>query len=144
MFNWSSNSTLKYMKVKVRIFCYGKSDSLQPHGLQPTRLFCPWNFPGKNTRMGYHFLLQGIFPTQGLNPHLLPLAGGFFRYIPMINENMSTQKLVQVFTAALLTWARKRKHHKSPSVAEWIDMLWQIHTTKHYSTKRESKYWHMW
>ena len=25
------------------------SDSLQPHGLQPTRLLCPWDFPGKNT-----------------------------------------------------------------------------------------------
>ena len=30
-----------------------------------------WNFPGKNTRVGCHFLLQGIFLTQGLNPHLL-------------------------------------------------------------------------
>ena len=35
------------------------------------RLLCPWDFPGKNTRVGYHFLLQGIFPTQGLNPGLL-------------------------------------------------------------------------
>ena len=32
-----------------------------------------WNFPGKNTRVGCHFLLQGIFLTQGLNPHLLCL-----------------------------------------------------------------------
>ena len=40
-------------------------------GLQPTRPLCPWNFPGKNTRVGCHFLLQGIFLTQGLNPHLL-------------------------------------------------------------------------
>ena len=44
---------------------------LQPHGLQPTRLLCPWDFPGKNTGVGCHFLLQGIFPTQGLNPCLL-------------------------------------------------------------------------
>ena len=28
-------------------------------------------FPGKNTGVGYHFLLQGIFPTQGLMPCLL-------------------------------------------------------------------------
>ena len=28
-------------------------------------------FPGKNTRVGFHFLLQGILPTQGPNPHLL-------------------------------------------------------------------------
>ena len=47
------------------------SHSLQPHGLSPTRLLCPWNFPGKHTAVGCHFLLQGIFPTQGSNPGLL-------------------------------------------------------------------------
>ena len=36
-----------------------------------TRLLCPWNFPGKNTGVGCHFLLQGVFLTQGLNSHLL-------------------------------------------------------------------------
>ena len=41
------------------------SDSLRPHGL-----LCPWDFPGKNTGMGCYFLLQGIFPTQGLKPGL--------------------------------------------------------------------------
>ena len=109
------------------------SDSQRPHGLQPTRLLHPWDFPGKSTGVGCHcltnivhrhiyyiwyeyvnflqnslfsrtvvsvwlfatpwsvahqaplsmdfsgkntgggclFLLQGIFPTQGSNPHLL-------------------------------------------------------------------------
>ena len=47
------------------------SDSLQLHGQQPTSLLCPWDFPGKNTGVGSHSLLQGIFPTQGLNPCLL-------------------------------------------------------------------------
>ena len=39
---------------------------------EPGRLLCPWNSPGKNTEVGCHSLLQGIFPTQGLNlglPH---------------------------------------------------------------------------
>ena len=43
------------------------SDSLQPHGL-----YSPWNSPGRNTGVDSLFLLQGIFPTQGLNlglPH---------------------------------------------------------------------------
>ena len=47
------------------------SDSSQAPGLKPTRLLCPWNFSGKNTGMGCHFLLQGILPTQGSNMHLL-------------------------------------------------------------------------
>ena len=45
---------------------------LQPHRLQPARLLYPWDFPGKNTGVGCHFLLQGIFPIQGSNlglPH---------------------------------------------------------------------------
>ena len=33
----------------------------------------PWDFPGKNTGVGSHFLLQGIFPAQGSNPGLLGL-----------------------------------------------------------------------
>ena len=47
------------------------SDSLQPHGLQPTRLLCPWDSPGKKTGVGSHTLLQGIFPIQGLKTGLL-------------------------------------------------------------------------
>ena len=47
------------------------SDSLQPHGLQSARLLCPWNSPGKNTGVGSHSLLQGIFPIHGSNPGLL-------------------------------------------------------------------------
>jgi len=43
------------------------SDSFRAHGLQPTRLLCPWNSPGKHTGLGSHLLLQGIFLTQGLN-----------------------------------------------------------------------------
>ena len=51
--------------------CSGDSDSLQPHGLYPTRLLCLWDFPGKNTEVGCHFLFQVIFLVQRLNPYLL-------------------------------------------------------------------------
>ena len=43
---------------------------MSPYGLLPTRLLYPWNFLGKNTGVGCHFLLQGMFLTQGLNPGL--------------------------------------------------------------------------
>ena len=45
--------------------------SSQTHGLQPIRLLCPWDSPGKNTGVGCHSLLQEIFPTQGSNLGLL-------------------------------------------------------------------------
>ena len=51
-------------------------------------LHCPWDFPGKNTGVGGHFLLQEIFPTEGLDPGLLclpVLAGRFFTNEPFIN-----------------------------------------------------------
>ena len=44
---------------------------LWPHRLQQARLLCPWDFPDKNTGVGGHFHLQGIFPTQGWNPRPL-------------------------------------------------------------------------
>ena len=54
------------------------SDSLWPHGLQPTRLLSPWNSPGKKTGVGCHFLLQEIFLIQESNPGLLRCRQIFF------------------------------------------------------------------
>ena len=47
------------------LLCSAMSDSLQPHGLQPSRLLWPWDFPGKNTGVGCHFLL---LPDPGIEP----------------------------------------------------------------------------
>ena len=51
---------------------------LGPQGWEPTRLLCLWDSPGENTGVGCHVLLQGIFPSQGLNlslPSLLHCRG---------------------------------------------------------------------
>ena len=42
------------------------SDSLRPHGPEPSKLLCPWNSPGKNTGVDSHSLLQGIFLDPGI------------------------------------------------------------------------------
>ena len=55
-----------HLILRLPLLCSVLSDSLPPHGL-----LCPWNFPGKNTEAGCHPFLQGIVPTQGLNPGLL-------------------------------------------------------------------------
>ena len=47
------------------------SDCSQLHGLQSSKHLSPWDFPGKNTGVGCHFILQGIFLTQESNPGLL-------------------------------------------------------------------------
>ena len=51
---------------------------LWSQGLQPIRLLCPCGFPGKNTEVGCHFLLQGIFLIQGLNLCLLDWQANSF------------------------------------------------------------------
>ena len=51
--------------------CWVEPNFSTTHGLRPIRLLCPWHFPGGNTGVGCHFLLQGIFPTQESNPSLL-------------------------------------------------------------------------
>ena len=67
----SSPTTNKAINV---LSCSIVYNSLRPHGLQSPKLLCPWDFLGKNTGvMGCHFLLQGIFLTQGLNLYLLHL-----------------------------------------------------------------------
>ena len=45
-------------------------------------ILCPWDFPGMNTGVGCHSLLQGIFPTQGSKAETVALAGGFFTTEP--------------------------------------------------------------
>jgi len=44
-----------------------------PWTVYPAKLLCPWDFSGKNTEVGCHFLLQRIFLTRRLNPLLLCL-----------------------------------------------------------------------
>ena len=50
----------------VCVSCSVVSDSLTPHGLQPTRLLYPWDSPSKNIGVGCCILLQGIFATPGV------------------------------------------------------------------------------
>ena len=76
------------------------SDSLRPHGLQPARLLCPWDFPGENTGMGCHFLLQGIFLTQK-SPALQADS------LPLSNQGNPKQKPVPTFPLDLDTVGEK-------------------------------------
>ena len=64
----SNKVTASYLASSTCSVLY---NSLRPHGLQPTRLLCPWDAPGKNAGVGCHSLLQGIFLAQGWNPGLL-------------------------------------------------------------------------
>ena len=65
------------------------SDFFRPYGLQPSRLLCPLDSLGKNTGVSCHFLLQGIFPTQGSDAHLQCLLHWQVGSLPLAPLGMS-------------------------------------------------------
>ena len=96
---WASfilNTPLNLVSVCVCVWAELRVmfDSLQPQGLKLTRLLCPWDSPGKNTEVGCHALLQGIFPTQRLNLHLCIscTAGGFYTTESPGKTNLAPRK----------------------------------------------------
>ena len=90
------------------------SDSLRPHGWQLAKLLCPWDSPGKDTRVGCHALLQGIFPTQGSNSHFLRLLHWRVGSLPLAppKQHMCTLKRVRKYRHKR---KRKEEHRFLPS-----------------------------
>jgi len=78
--------------VTITIMCSVMSDFLEP-----TRLLCPWNFPGKNTGVSCHVLLQRIFPTQGWNLHLLSLLNWQVSSLPLAPPVWKTVSLSFIY-----------------------------------------------
>ena len=72
-FNTSSCIQSESERVSVSVV----SDSLQPHGLQPTRLLSPWNSPSKNTRVGCHSFFPGDRPVISSQMFLFGPTGPF-------------------------------------------------------------------
>ena len=95
------------MKVKsdseVAQSCLTLGDPME---CRPTRLLNPWNFPGKNTGVGCHFLL----PEE---------------------TKIEKDTGIPLFIAALFTIARPWKQPGCPSTDEWIRKLWYIYTTQY-------------
>ena len=87
------------------------------------RLLCPWNSPSKNTGVGCQFLLQGIFPTQELNPHLLCLLHWQVGSLPLVPpEKFPWKELVVSYWSSVLVevlhlgvigfiWTRSMMYH---------------------------------
>ena len=104
---------------------------LQPHGLYPARLLCPWDFPGKNIGVGWHFLLQGIFPTQSLNPRLLhwqvdslPLSIKDPYFVTEFAKGLILKGPNRWSAAANAQWP---SWHPQTSVQAWASRLWPQH-----------------
>ena len=119
------------------------SDFVRPHRWQPTRLRHPWDSPGKNTGVGSHSFLQGIFPTWGSNPGPLHC-----RQIPC---HLSHQESPLRCYVVLKTTLRGRDYHcfhfikeetcacqliaSAPGPTEWwVSLQWSL--SVHLTTKQ--------
>ena len=64
------------------------------------RLLCPWDSPGKTTGVGCHFILQGSFPTQGLNTCLLHWQAGS---LPRSQQGLHGTKIKRMISEVKVT-----------------------------------------
>ena len=77
--------------------CSLVSDSLPPH-----ELYSPWSSPGQNTGVGSLSLLQGIFPTQGLNPGLLHCRQILYQLSHKGSPRMNPERMAKGRSKAVL------------------------------------------
>ena len=114
--------------------CLVLSDFCDPHAPSSTRLFCLWDFPGKNTGVNCHFLLQGLFLTQGSNLSLLHLLYWQVDTSPL-SQLGSLQKMWTI-SMSFLSWF---------IIKQYIDGLFIINTTKESNMfGRTSDYTNKW
>ena len=81
--------------------------------LQPARLLCPWDSPGKNTGVGCFALLQGIFPTQGSNPYLLCLLHWQADSLPLAPPGEPSESFLRFYSQEWCCWVRGATHEAS-------------------------------
>ena len=107
------------------------SNSLRPHRLYPTRLLCPWDFPG-NTGVDCHFLLQGIFPTQGSNPglphcwlilyHLSCKGSPHFTYKWAVMDDQG----LRLSSSSFLCLSKREKGKGNTLIQRWMSAEWTL------------------
>ena len=88
--NVKEKKSLLYTKWKWKLLSH--VHSLRPHGLHS-----PWNFPGPSTGVGSLCLLQGIFPTQGYNPGLLPCRQILYQLSHQVSQFWPFLKKIGIF-----------------------------------------------
>ena len=71
----------------------------------------PWNFPGRHNEVGCHFLLYGIFPTQGLNPHH--------------HRHLHSRWVLDFWQIAKALWVSLSSFIKGENNPSYSDLLWE-------------------
>ena len=147
----SSGQFRKRQNRYLITFALIPSSGLSPlYHAQLTRLLYPWDFLGKNTEVGCHFLLQGIFLTQGSNPHLLhplhwqtvslPLAPPGKPSVKCVFVNIFSKSVHCLFILSTWAFAEQKLFQKVQFVKPfclWIILLMLILRTL-YSSRSQA------
>ena len=116
--------------------CSVVSDSLRPHGLQPTRLLHPWDSPGKSTGMGYHclLLLRVENPTEFLIKILLSRMASkeFINTIfSVIKDHTSIKYKLYIYITICVS-----VHTHTHVCFSFRNTLWDKNSLQHYITQK--------
>ena len=130
-----------------------------PYGLWPTRLLGPWDSPGKNTGVGCHALLHGIFVTQGPNSRLsrllhwqvgsLPLApSGKQTKCPSVNEWIRKHGCIHTYIGLILSLKKKEnsaicnnmdaRHRRAVTI--W-GLTWGLKNSQNHRSRKLNQKW---
>ena len=114
----------------------------------PPGLLCPWDSPGKNTGVCCHFLLQGIFPTQGLSPHLLSLLHWQVGFLPLVPPGVCAfpqfifciSKVSAKVTAssldAISAYKRFQRNALHLDIREYLHLLFARHYSRYINVPK--------
>ena len=124
--------------------CSVCSNSLRPHRLQPTRLLCPWDFPGKNIGVGCHFYLQRIFLSRD-GTHFSCIARRIFFTAWEAQLQLATtitmfyirsSDLIHLTLESFFYWCLPFIEQRTGDVFLWVERLWCIHLRSVHLGKR--------
>ena len=102
---WVVISFSSAWKWKVKVKSLSHIQLLATHGLHPTRLLCPWDFPGKSTGVGCHCLLRQVFIMATNTVHDTSHSCLYFCWL------LSERYMLLLVYSAYLWWASQ--------VAQW-------------------------
>ena len=121
----------------MRSVASGVANSVQPYGPPPARLLCPWHSPGKSTGVGCRALLQGIFPTQGSNLHLLRLLNWQAGSLLPVPPGNDCAHLFPIPRLVMAPWCQLEISSSVQKAVVFTPKNWQMIQIKNTQTQRK-------
>ena len=112
--------------MHAMLSCFGRVQLFVTHGLWPSSLLCPWDSPGKNTAVGCHDLLQGIFLSQGSNTTSSAALALQADSLPLSHQGSPKQVTYTHVHSSIIHNSQGVEPAQCPSIDKWINKLLDI------------------